>query len=869
MNQQEALKVLSLEPGASNNEIKTAVEKKKADLQNKISSAPTEALKAKFQQLLDKVAEAENTLAQPSAPQQSSSPLSETKMADLPGAGPAGADSSAQALQPGATLMERYEIKALIAQGGMGAVYRAFDKNRGEDIAIKVMLPQLMQNETARERFLDEARLSSQLSHPNIVNVYDVLQDGDLYFLTMELLEGQDLRELMNNRKLARQNFSVEEVVEILTPICSALDHAHEVTVHRDIKPENIFLTEDGKYKLMDFGIARVMSTSQRTQTGAASGTAYYMAPEQLKGAKAIDGRADQYALAVLTYELLSGEVPAGAIEPLHELVKGINKKVSAAVQKALSPKPENRFDSLGEFLEAIKGKAGGKVAMPALPLKTMGIAAGVIAAILLLVVLGQSGTLSDLSSFLPKSAEELAAQKAEVAKLQGEIKTYKRRLENGRRQLDSDLRDASRNNSADEKALEHWQTLTDNDIFNGSMMTELEGDASMGESLLRDDNFEQANITLTKVRDGYKNLWEQFNAAENILATKESMINAKDRWLKRKTDYELSDPEQAIIAKKNEAQAENDQMDGNFSESLKVLKLAESNWNAAYDVVASDVASIDTKREEDKQKAYLAKKEKQRKAYLSKKKKELSKIVSLKELKYFLKVNPDKVFKKWASGRKYFALTKTENTHMIYNDGNETAKSNTEYKYKYNNKGDLIKKCTVGKSCSEFKYYYNKNGVLQKKETYEAGVKTNTDSYTYNKRGLLAKKVSAGKSGFYGDYSRSYNYEYDTKGRLIVKGRKYNASGGYTQDNALFSTVDTYDKIDNLISQTSKHKSLVNEGDYFSDTTNVYDKYHNLTHVSTKGQGLSKIGKKYTQDIRSIFKNTYNQIRVDFSLKE
>jgi len=86
------------------------------------------------------------------------------------------------------------------------------------------------------------------------------------------------------------------------------------------------------------------MSTSQRTQTGAASGTAYYMAPEQLKGQANIDGRADQYALAVLVYELLSGEVPAGAIEPLHTLVKGINKKTSAAVQKALSPKPENRL---------------------------------------------------------------------------------------------------------------------------------------------------------------------------------------------------------------------------------------------------------------------------------------------------------------------------------------------------------------------------------------------------------------------------------------------------------------------------------------------------------------------------------------------
>ena len=550
--------------------------------------------------------EAELVLSQPQhkekpKPKQSSSPLSETKMADLPGMAPnAGADSSTQTLQPGSVLLDRYEIKAHIAQGGMGAVYRAFDKNRGSDIAIKVMLPQLMQNETARERFLDEARLSSQLSHPNIVNVYDVQQQGDLCFLTMELLEGQDLRELMENRKLARQNFSVEEVLEILTPICAALDHAHELTVHRDIKPENIFLTEEGKYKLMDFGIARVMSTSQRTQTGAASGTAYYMAPEQLKGAKDIDGRADQYALAVLTYELLSGEVPAGAIEPLHELVKGINKKISAAVQKALSPKPENRFDSLSEFLSGLQGSGKG-AAMPALPVKMMGMVAGVIGAVILLVVLVSSGALNNLDSLLPESAEVVAAKKAKVAKLQGEINTYKQRLDNGRRQLSSDLRDASRNKSSDEKNLENWQTLTDNYIFNGSQITDLEGDLSMGESLLRDDGFEQAEVILTKVRDGYKNLWEQFNAAEELFVAKQSMEKAESRWEKRKKSYGFTDPAQVKIAKQNESKAESKQRQGDFGESLVLIKIAKLNWDEVYKSVMSDVETIDKRRKEDK----------------------------------------------------------------------------------------------------------------------------------------------------------------------------------------------------------------------------------------------------------------------------
>ena len=121
---------------------------------------------------------------------------------------------------------------------------RAFDSNTDKDIALKVLLPSLLKNERARERFMDEVRISQQLSHPNIVNVFDVQQDGDFYFLTMELLEGQDLRQVMDNRLLARQPFAVDEVQEIISAISQGLAYAHQHTVHRDIKPENIWLTK-------------------------------------------------------------------------------------------------------------------------------------------------------------------------------------------------------------------------------------------------------------------------------------------------------------------------------------------------------------------------------------------------------------------------------------------------------------------------------------------------------------------------------------------------------------------------------------------------------------------------------------------------
>jgi formylglycine-generating enzyme required for sulfatase activity len=302
----------------------------------------------------------DNTESNNSASSSSSrSALSQTKLADLPNMAMVG--SQQVELQSGTVLLGRYEVKALIGQGGMGAVYRVYDQIRSEDIAIKVLLPSLTKNERALERFLNEARISSKLSHPNIVNVFDVQNDGDLYFLTMELLEGQDLRQIMDNLITVGRPFEIDDIKEYVQGITDGLNHAHKFTVHRDIKPENIWITEEGEVKLMDFGIAQLQSTSQRTQTGAAMGTAYYMAPEQLKGKSDIDGRADQYAVAVLMYELLTGEVPAGMIEPVNEARPDTPRAMVDAIHQALKPKPENRFESMDEFNEQIQSSKGGK----------------------------------------------------------------------------------------------------------------------------------------------------------------------------------------------------------------------------------------------------------------------------------------------------------------------------------------------------------------------------------------------------------------------------------------------------------------------------------------------------------------------------
>ncbi|MGX5174012.1 SUMF1/EgtB/PvdO family nonheme iron enzyme [Aliikangiella sp. IMCC44653] len=611
MNNQQATKLLGLSGSEPANEITKAYQTKLAMVEEKLSSAPTDSLKAKFEQMKLSLKQAYDLLNQPAAQTSSSSPLTQTKMADLPGVG-SGESNTSVNLSEGSTLAGRYQIKEQIGSGGMGAVYRAFDSNTQKDIALKVLLPTLLKNEGARERFMDEARISQQLSHPNIVNVFDVQNDGDYYFLTMELLEGQDLRQVMENRKLARQPFAVDEVQEIIREVCAGLANAHKHTVHRDIKPENIWLSEQGEYKIMDFGIARVQSTSHRTQTGAAMGTAYYMAPEQLKGQANIDGRADQYALAVLAYELLSGEVPAGMIEPVQNHRKDIPKSMANAIHKGLAPRPENRFEDINVFSEAIiSGKKG--TSLPSFNFAKFGIPAVILIAILGIGGLISTGSLDNVIEALkPIDKELVAKQKAEVAKLQGEIKTYKKRLDNGQRNLKSEVRDAERNNDSNLKYLQSWQQLTDDYLFEGSSITELEGKLSMGESLLRQDSQEsikQATTTMTQVRDGYKTLWDEFNAAETLLKAEEAALRAKQTWQQRKGEYDLNDSNYVTQANTSANNAKSNQRAGELVKAKQNWQQAKSDWQSAYSNAEAQVAQIERARANEKERIAAEKK--------------------------------------------------------------------------------------------------------------------------------------------------------------------------------------------------------------------------------------------------------------------
>ncbi len=257
-------------------------------------------------------------------------------------------------LEPGAVLSDRLEVGAMLGQGGMGYVFAARDRLKNENVAIKVLRHDLLFSDEAKERFLAEAKVSCNFSHPNIVNVYDVGVSGGNYYFSMELLKGQTLRQRIEHYQRERRLFTITEVNEITRQMVDALRHAHRHIVHRDIKPENIWLEDDGTVKLMDFGIARAYSNSDMTRTGMTLGTAYYMAPEQRTAAKDVDWRADQYSLGVVLYELMAGTVPMGAAQPLEKLRRDLPRRYARALMRAISPRPEDRWPSLQALLNEL-----------------------------------------------------------------------------------------------------------------------------------------------------------------------------------------------------------------------------------------------------------------------------------------------------------------------------------------------------------------------------------------------------------------------------------------------------------------------------------------------------------------------------------
>ncbi len=266
-------------------------------------------------------------------------------------------------LKPGMIIGDRYEIIDKVGSGGMADVYKAKDQRLNRYVAIKVLKPEYSSDRSFVNKFRGEAQSAAGLSHPNIVNVYDVGDDGSLHYIVMELVEGITLKRFIERKG----KLDIKEAVGIGIQIAQGMEAAHDNhIIHRDIKPQNIIISRDGKVKVTDFGIAK--ATNSNTITSNAMGSVHYLSPEQARGGYS-DEKSDIYSLGVTLYEMLSGKVPfagdntvsvallhiQGEAMPLRDLDPQIPVSIDKIVQKCMQKRPERRYHSASELIADLK----------------------------------------------------------------------------------------------------------------------------------------------------------------------------------------------------------------------------------------------------------------------------------------------------------------------------------------------------------------------------------------------------------------------------------------------------------------------------------------------------------------------------------
>jgi serine/threonine-protein kinase len=267
------------------------------------------------------------------------------------------------------TKLGKFQVRRELGKGAMGVVYEGHDPMIDRIVALKTIRAENLQGEDAQEqlaRFRREAQAAGRLTHPNIVGIYDFGEDAGTYFIAMEFVKGRELQSYLE----ANERFAMHDVVRVMGQLLEALDYSHrQGVVHRDIKPSNIIILADGTAKVADFGIARVES-SNLTQAGMVLGTPSYMSPEQFMG-QTVDGRSDLFSAGVILYQLLTGEKPfTGSVttimhkvlqeEPLppSKLNVQVPRAFDAVIRKALAKRPDERYQTAREFLDAIRQAA-------------------------------------------------------------------------------------------------------------------------------------------------------------------------------------------------------------------------------------------------------------------------------------------------------------------------------------------------------------------------------------------------------------------------------------------------------------------------------------------------------------------------------
>jgi len=275
--------------------------------------------------------------------------------------------SDNRTLNPGTVVRGRYVVEEKIAEGGMASIHRTLDRKTGKYVALKALYPYYCEQPIVCTGFLDEGRIQRYLEHPNIIDVFEIVETSPLAII-MEYIQGPTLEEYLAERG----PLNTQEILNLMLPVLSAVGFAHQKgIIHRDLKPSNILLEETPTAlvpKVMDFGVAKVTRGQDLTADGTTVGTLHYMSPEQIVGSKGIDGRADIYSLGVTLYKLCTGEVPFNAATefalmmaqveapptPPSQLRPEVSQQLEAIILRTLAKKPGERFQNIGELTGAL-----------------------------------------------------------------------------------------------------------------------------------------------------------------------------------------------------------------------------------------------------------------------------------------------------------------------------------------------------------------------------------------------------------------------------------------------------------------------------------------------------------------------------------
>jgi len=290
-------------------------------------------------------------------------------------------DSSLMDITRGSTFSNRYEVIEELGKGGMGKVFRVYDKEIKEEIALKIIMPEIAADKKAIERFRNELKLSRKIAHKNVCRMYDLRKVEGKYFFTMEYVSGENLKSFIRRSK----QLTLETTISFAKQMCEGLAQAHKLgIVHRDLKPSNIMIDREGHVRIMDFGIAQSHSTKRITGTRMMVGTPEYMSPEQAE-AKEVDNRSDIYSLGVLLYEIVSGQLPFDGETPISVILKHREeipqdpkeirtqtpKSMSLLILKCLEKDREKRYQNMDElFADLEKIEKGLPVTASAKPKK-------------------------------------------------------------------------------------------------------------------------------------------------------------------------------------------------------------------------------------------------------------------------------------------------------------------------------------------------------------------------------------------------------------------------------------------------------------------------------------------------------------------